>query len=103
MNKEEIKKEFNRWKNVIPESDLLEELDSLSEEQINDAFYRDLEFGTGGLRGIIGVGTNRMNVHVVAKATQGLSDYINVTFEEKGRIVAVSRDSASGTPRSVSR
>lgn len=93
MNKEEIKKEFNRWKNVIPESDLLEELDSLSEEQINDAFYRDLEFGTGGLRGIIGVGTNRMNVHVVAKATQGLSDYINVTFEEKGRIVAVSRDS----------
>ena len=93
MNKEEIKKEFNRWKNVIPESDLLEEFDSLSEEQINDAFYRDLEFGTGGLRGVIGVGTNRMNVHVVAKATQGLSDYINSTFDEKDRLVAISRDS----------
>lgn len=93
MNKEEIQKQFNRWKNTITESDLLEELSSLSEEQIDDAFYRGLEFGTGGLRGVIGAGTNRMNVHVVAKATQGLSDYINVTFEEKDRIVAVSRDS----------
>lgn len=65
----------------------------MNEEQVNDAFYRDLEFGTGGLRGIIGVDTNRMNVHVVAKATQVLSDYINTTFQEKDKLVAISRDS----------
>lgn len=93
MNKEEIQKEYARWKATIAEGDLLEELDSLNEEQAHDAFYRDLEFGTGGLRGVIGVGTNRMNVHVVAKATQGLSDYINATFDAKDRLVAVSRDS----------
>lgn len=93
MNKEEIQKEYSRWKATIAESDLLEELDSLNEEQVHDAFYRDLEFGTGGLRGVIGVGTNRMNVHVVAKATQGLSDYINATFDAKDGLVAISRDS----------
>jgi len=46
-------------------------------EQIEDAFYRDLAFGTGGLRGVLGAGTNRMNVHVVGKASQGLADYLN--------------------------
>ena len=46
-------------------------------ERIEDAFYRDLAFGTGGLRGVIGAGTNRMNVHVVGKASQGLADYLN--------------------------
>ena len=46
-------------------------------DKIEDAFYRDLAFGTGGLRGVIGAGTNRMNVHVVGKASQGLADYLN--------------------------
>ena len=45
-------------------------------DAIQDAFYRELEFGTGGLRGVIGAGTNRMNVYTVAKASQGLANYV---------------------------
>lgn len=56
-----------------------------------DAFYRDLEFGTAGLRGIIGAGTNRMNIHTVARATQGFADYLNARFENPS--VAIARDS----------
>ena len=47
------------------------------EKEIEDRFYMDLEFGTAGLRGVIGAGTNRMNIYVVRKATQGLANYIN--------------------------
>ena len=54
-----------------------EELKCLSDEtEIQDRFYRQLEFGTGGLRGIIGAGTNRMNIYTVRQATQGLANYI---------------------------
>ncbi len=53
------------------------ELRGMDEAAIEDAFYRDLAFGTGGLRGVLGAGTNRMNVHVVGKASQGLADYLN--------------------------
>ena len=60
---------------------------------IVDAFYKDLEFGTGGLRGVIGAGTNRMNVYVVARASQGLSNYIINHFAPEERIIAVSYDS----------
>ena len=85
---------YNLWKSQhLIDADLTNELNSLSEEQINDAFYRDLEFGTGGLRGIIGAGTNRMNIYTVGKATQGLAEYIINNFEEKDRAVAISRDS----------
>lgn len=47
-----------------------------NEKEIEDRFYRELEFGTGGLRGVIGAGTNRMNIYTVRKATQGLANYI---------------------------
>ena len=47
-----------------------------NESEIEDRFYKDLEFGTGGLRGVIGAGTNRMNIYTVRKATQGLANYI---------------------------
>ena len=88
------KEEYLRWKNhSLEDVDLVNEINSLDEEQINDAFYCDLEFGTGGLRGVIGVGTNRMNIYTVSKATQGLSDYINNTFSQEDRVVAISRDS----------
>lgn len=60
-------------------------------EQLHDAFYRELAFGTAGLRGIIGLGPNRMNVYTVGKATQGLADYLNANFEEPA--VALARDS----------
>ena len=67
--------EYERWLEHT-EGDVLEELRRMDETQIEDAFYRDLAFGTGGLRGVIGAGTNRMNVYVVAKASQGLADYL---------------------------
>ena len=70
---------YNRWLEHVKEADLLEELKSIrgKDEEINDRFYRELEFGTGGLRGVIGAGSYRMNVHTVAKATQGYSNYLN--------------------------
>lgn len=58
---------------------------------LTDAFYRDLAFGTAGLRGVIGVGTNRMNVHTVAQATQGLAQYLNAHYEHP--TAAIARDS----------
>ena len=67
------------------------------EKEIEERFYRDLEFGTGGLRGIIGAGTNRMNIYTVRKATQGLSNYIRKEqAQEKG--VAIAFDSRNMSP-----
>ena len=70
---------YKRWLGKETEEDLLTELKAIEgkEEEINDRFYRDLEFGTGGLRGVIGAGTFRMNEHTVARATQGYSNYLN--------------------------
>ncbi|MCD8157434.1 MAG: phospho-sugar mutase [Clostridiales bacterium] len=70
----------------------LKEIDG-DETKIEDAFYRNLAFGTGGLRGIIGAGTNRMNVYTVAKASQGLADYVKKNFTEDKWKIAVSYDS----------
>ena len=70
-----VRAEYERWLRHT-EGDVLEELRRMDEAQIEDAFYRDLAFGTGGLRGVIGAGTNRMNVYVVAKASQGLANYL---------------------------
>ncbi|MCM1041553.1 MAG: phospho-sugar mutase [Bacteroides sp.] len=69
------------------------------EAECADAFYRDLEFGTGGLRGILGVGTNRMNVYVVALATQGFANYLNkqCAAENLQKRVAVSYDCRNGS------
>ena len=61
--------------------------------EIEDAFYRTLAFGTGGLRGVLGAGTNRMNVHTVAQASQGLADHVNAAFPPDRRSIAVSYDS----------
>lgn len=69
----------------------LQELRAGDETAVRDAFYQDLAFGTGGLRGIVGAGPNRMNVYTVAKATQGLADYLNANFAEPS--VAIARDS----------
>ncbi|MBQ1509138.1 MAG: phospho-sugar mutase, partial [Erysipelotrichaceae bacterium] len=59
---------YEIWKRKVEDKQLLEELERMDEHQIEDAFYRDLAFGTGGLRGILGAGSNRMNIYVVAKA-----------------------------------
>lgn len=85
---EEIKKEYDHWISTVTEPDLIEELNGMDVAGREDAFYRDLAFGTGGLRGIIGAGTNRMNVHVVAKASQGLASYLG-----QGTSVVIGYDS----------
>lgn len=92
----DIQKEYDRWLiHADADSDIVKELQEIKGDaaRIEDAFYRDLAFGTGGLRGVIGAGTNRMNVYTVAKASQGLSDYIKKHFTEDKRRIAVSRDS----------
>lgn len=73
--------QYRKWCDCVAENDLLQELNRMNGdiEKITDAFYRDLEFGTGGLRGILGAGTNRMNVYTVAKASQGLANYLRKT------------------------
>ena len=77
MISEKIREEYQRWcQKATADADLIPELKGLNESGIEDAFYRNLAFGTGGLRGTIGAGTNRMNVYTVAKATQGLSNYL---------------------------
>ena len=91
----ETESKVQLWKENVTEPDLKAELDELissgDEEALNDAFYRDLAFGTAGLRGTLGVGTNRMNVYVVAQATQGVADYLNAHYENPS--IALARDS----------
>ena len=90
----DIQKAFDLWmEKACADPDLKAELQSVAndEDAKNDRFYRDLEFGTGGLRGVIGAGTNRMNVYTVKKATQGLAEYILSSGAEKS--VAISYDS----------
>ena len=65
----------------------VEELKEYSEKEIEDSFYRNLAFGTGGLRGTIGAGTNRMNIYTVGKASQGLADYLNSNFEKPSVVI----------------
>ena len=91
----DVKVLFETWKSNVKEKELLDELLAIESDQnkVSDAFYRDLEFGTGGLRGVLGAGTNRMNVYTVGKATQGLADYVVKHFEPKARVVAISYDS----------
>ena len=90
----DIQKLYEQWlAKATADPDLKAELESIKDDEDgkNDRFYRDLEFGTGGLRGVIGAGTNRMNVYTVKKATQGLAEYILASGEKKS--VAISCDS----------
>ena len=95
FTKQQIQKEYTRWlKYAVEDKDLTAELKEMQEDgaKQEDAFYRNLEFGTGGLRGVIGAGTNRMNIYTVAKASQGLAEYVkNHGGQKKG--IAVSYDS----------
>ena len=89
-----IKEKFELWRRrAVDDPDLIKELESIKndEEAVSDAFYKDLEFGTGGLRGVIGAGTNRMNIYTVGKASQGLAEYVN-SMTDSGSI-AIAYDS----------
>ena len=86
----------NHWIESLTGDDLVE-LEALQNdpEQLKDAFYQELSFGTAGLRGVLGVGTNRMNVYTVGRATQGLASYLKKTYENPA--VAICRDSRHGS------
>jgi phosphoglucomutase len=88
----ELTKKYNEWlEKAIADPDLIAELKSMDDAKKEDAFYRDLAFGTGGLRGVIGAGTNRMNVYTVGKASQGLANYVNAHYNNPS--IAISYDS----------
>ena len=81
-------KEYEKWLNNA-DSDTLNELKEMNDSEKQDAFYRCLEFGTGGLRGVMGVGTNRMNVYTVRQATQGVAnEVLENGGEDKGVVIA---------------
>lgn len=85
---------YSEWlEKAVADPDLTAELESIkgNDDEILDRFYKSLEFGTAGLRGVIGAGTNRMNVYTVGRATQGLADYLNANFENPS--IAIGYDS----------
>lgn len=85
---------YNEWlEKATGDPDLKAELESIkgNDDEILDRFYRSLEFGTAGLRGVIGAGTNRMNIYTVGRATQGLADYLNAHYDNPS--VAIGYDS----------
>ncbi len=96
----DAKKRYEEWmENPYFDEDTKAELKSIEsdEKEIEERFYRDLEFGTGGLRGIIGAGTNRMNIYTVRKATQGLANFIRKEKAEK-KGAAIAFDSRNMSP-----
>ena len=90
----DYQEKLDRWmERAVEDGDLVRELAAIRQDSgaVSDRFYQDLRFGTGGLRGVIGAGTNRMNIYTVRRATQGLADYINANGLP--RAVAIAHDS----------
>lgn len=78
------------WRKNVKDKTLADEIDSLTQEECLDCFYKELEFGTGGLRGKVGVGTNRLNIYTIAKISQGVAAYVLKNSVHK---IAISYDS----------
>ena len=98
MEKRDVRAELERWIANVSDEELAAELaemkvaaDAGDDSAAVDAFFQDLAFGTAGLRGTLGAGTNRMNIYTVGRATQGFADYLNANFENPS--VAIARDS----------
>lgn len=98
MANRDVRAELERWIANVPDEELAAELaemkkaaDAGDDSAAVDAFFQDLAFGTAGLRGTLGAGTNRMNIYTVGRATQGFADYLNANFENPS--VAIARDS----------
>ena len=98
MEKRDVRAELERWIANVSDEELAVELtemkaaaDAGDDSAAVDAFFQDLAFGTAGLRGTLGAGTNRMNIYTVGCATQGFADYLNANFENPS--VAIARDS----------
>ncbi len=93
MMQKEIREKYENWCRRVFDGSVSADLSTMNEEQIAEAFASDLSFGTAGLRGIMQAGTNRMNIYTVAKASQGLAEYLKKTVAPDKRMIAVSRDS----------
>lgn len=93
-----IQQKVNHWLDGNYDAETKAAIKKLSETDLTDAFYKDLEFGTGGLRGLMGVGTNRMNRYTVGAATQGLSNYLKKSFPNQDISVAIAFDSRNNSP-----
>lgn len=92
-----IQEKVNAWLSGNYDNETKEEIRKLSAEEATEAFYQNLEFGTGGLRGIMGVGTNRMNKYTLGMATQGFANYLKKTLGEKEIKVAIGHDSRNNS------
>ncbi len=84
------KEKYDLWLQKVTDEATLNELKNMTDDEINSAFFKDMEFGTAGLRGIIGAGSNRMNIYNVGKVTEALSEYV---LNHGGKSIAVSYDS----------
>src|SRR5690348_13169421 len=95
-----IQENVNKWLNGNFDEEVktqIRDLQSNHPDDLADAFYRTLEFGTGGLRGIMGVGTNRMNKYTVGMATQGYANYLKKSFPGEEIKVAIAHDSRNNS------
>src|SRR5215471_21532827 len=95
-----IQQKVSTWLNGNFDEDVkqqIRELQSKNPDELADAFYRNLEFGTGGLRGVMGVGTNRMNKYTVGMATQGFANYLKKNFANQEVSVAIAHDSRNNS------
>ena len=92
-----IQAKVDSWLNSAIDESSKAEIRALSPEDLADSFSKDLEFGTGGLRGVMGIGSNRMNKYTVGTATQGLANYINKTFTAEATSVAIAHDSRNNS------
>ena len=90
----EIQSKISNWQQDFFDQEAKDEITKLQEnpEELEDRFYKDLEFGTGGMRGVMGVGTNRINKYTLGRNTQGLSDYLKQLYTEEKLKVAIAYD-----------
>ncbi|RZK97192.1 MAG: phospho-sugar mutase, partial [Hymenobacter sp.] len=97
----DVQQRINTWLTPAYDADTQAEIkqlvDTHQDDQLNDAFYRTLEFGTGGLRGIMGAGSNRMNRYTLGMATQGLCNYLKISFPNQEIKVAIAHDSRNNS------
>jgi phosphoglucomutase len=95
MIEQAVQVKVDQWLNGSIDEESKQQIRNLQDDPktLTDAFYRDLEFGTGGLRGIIGIGSNRINKYTVGKATQGLANYLNKSHPDRSISVVIAHDS----------
>ncbi|HVG15407.1 MAG TPA: hypothetical protein VM935_10620, partial [Chitinophagaceae bacterium] len=95
-----IQQKVDKWLNGNFDEDVkkgIRDLQASNPEELSDAFYRSLEFGTGGLRGLMGIGTNRINKYTIGMATQGYANYLKKSFPGEKVKVAVAHDSRNNS------